>query len=393
MKSQYRIKLTTLTPICIGDGKTINSVTDYISDRNKVHYLNKQNIAERLAGDDELMDRYMSEIISNMNNNRTEFDLKNFLEKVLKLSLQDYALYSIERKSQANVSKSPYILGGKPQKQRKNEINTIIKNPDRNPYIPGSTLKGAIKTAFLYEWLLDKNNGWCKRYFQNMNNEKIEEALKEELEAEFDSYQLGIHDSNMFDFGKDCKVIENKRFSIKTGTLTIPQSWECISENKTCETQIWEMRKDDKIYSWEDICRVVNRYTQHQNIREIELLENISENGNIKYKDERIKDSLIKFYEEMDAEIEDNPNCIFMRIGSGKGYFYNSVALALYDADDSSDKDDFLKLLKKSGYGKIYDRKIKRMKEYDLKPYEFPITRFIELSDDKPLGWVKLELK
>jgi CRISPR-associated RAMP protein, csm5 family len=374
MKSQYRIKLTTLTPVCIGDGKTINPVTDYISDRNKVHYLNKQNIAERLAGDDEMMDRYMSEIISNMNNNRTEFDLKNFLEKVLKLSLQDYALYSIEGKNTK-------------------ELNTIIKNPDRNPYIPGSTLKGAIKTAFLYEWLLDKNNGWCKRYFQNMNNKDVERELKKELEAEFDSYQLGIHDSSMFDFEKNCKIIENKRFSIKTGTLTIPQSWECISENKTCETQIWEMRKGDKTYSWEDICRVVNRYTQNQNIREIELLEDISENGNIKYKDERIKDSLIEFYETMDDEIEKNPDCLFMRIGSGKGYFYNSVAQALYLADSSDDKDDFLKFLKKSGYGKIYDRKIKRMKEYNLSPDEFPITRFIELSDNQPLGWVKLELK
>lgn len=376
MKSQYRIKLTTLTPICIGDGKTINPVTDYIYDRNRnqVHYLNKEKIAERLAGDDELMDRYMSGIISNMNNNRTEFDLKDFLEKVLKLSLHDYALYSIEGKNTK-------------------ELNTIIKNPDISPYIPGSTLKGAIKTAFLYDWLLDKNNGWRKRYLQNIDNKEVEPRLRKELETELDSYQLRVHDSSMFDFEKNCKIIENKRISIKTGALTIPQSWECISENKTCETQIWEMRKGDKIYSWEDICRVVNRYTQHQNIREIELLENINENGNIKYKDKRIKDSLIKFYEEMDAEIEDNPNCIFMRIGSGKGYFYNSIALALYDADDSSDKDDFLKLLKKSGYGKIYDRKIKRMKEYDLKPYEFPITRFIELSDNQPLGWVKLELK
>ena len=125
MKSQYRIKLTTLTPVCIGDGKTINPVTDYISDRNKVHYLNKQNIAERLAGDDEMMDRYMSEIISNMNNNRTEFDLKYFLEKVLRLSQYDYTLCSVERKSKTNTSRSPYISGGKPQKQ--------IKNPDRNP--------------------------------------------------------------------------------------------------------------------------------------------------------------------------------------------------------------------------------------------------------------------
>ena len=202
MKSQYRIKLTTLTPVCIGDGKTINPVTDYISDRNQVHYLNKQNIAERLAGDDELMDRYMSEIISNMNNNRTEFDLKNFLEKVLKLSLHDYALYSIERKSQANVSKSPDISGGKSQKQRKNEINTIIKNPDRSPYIPGSTLKGAIKTAFLYEWLLDKNNGWCKKYLQNISNKEVETRLRKELETELDSYQLRVHDSSMFDFEK-----------------------------------------------------------------------------------------------------------------------------------------------------------------------------------------------
>ncbi|MBB1542105.1 MAG: hypothetical protein HG457_004360 [Flavobacteriaceae bacterium] len=120
MKSQYRIKLTTLTPVCIGDGNKINSITDYIYDRNRIYYLNKEKIAERLAGDDEMMDRYMSGIISNMNNNnRTEFDLKDFLEKVLKLSLHDYALYSVEGKSQTNISRSPYISGDKSQKQKK----------------------------------------------------------------------------------------------------------------------------------------------------------------------------------------------------------------------------------------------------------------------------------
>lgn len=56
MKSQYRIKLTTLTPVCIGDGNKINSITDCIYDRNRVYYLNKQKIAERLAGNEELME-------------------------------------------------------------------------------------------------------------------------------------------------------------------------------------------------------------------------------------------------------------------------------------------------------------------------------------------------
>ncbi len=385
MKSQYRIKLTTLTPVCIGDGNKINSITDCIYDRNRVYYLNKQKIAERLAGNEELMDRYMSGIVSNMNNNRTEFDLKYFLEKVLRLSQYDYTLYSIERKSKTNTS--PYISGGKPQKQRKIEINTIIKNPDRNPYIPGTTLKGAIKTAFLYDWLLDKNNEWCKKYLQNMNNEEIEKALKEELEAEFDSYQLGIHDSSMFDFEKKCKIIENKRLSIKTLKTEIPQSWECILEDKACETQIWDVRKDNKTYSWEDICRVVNRYTIKQNDREKQLLEEASENSNIKYEDEDMKYHLIEFYEDMKAEIKNNPDCLFMRIGSGKGYFYNSVALALYDADDSRDKRNFKQLLEKSDYDK------KGKKKSNLNPDEFPITRVIELSDNKPLGWVKLELK
>ena len=387
MKSQYRIKLTTLTPVCIGDGNKINSITDCIYDRNRVYYLNKQKIAERLAGNEELMDRYMSGIVSNMNNNRTEFDLKYFLEKVLRLSQYDYTLYSIERKSKTNTSRSPYISGGKPQKQRKIEINTIIKNPDRNPYIPGTTLKGAIKTAFLYDWLLDKNNEWCKKYLQNMNNEEIEKALKEELEAEFDSYQLGIHDSSMFDFEKKCKIIENKRLSIKTLKTEILQSWECILEDKTCETQIWDVRKDNKTYSWEDICRVVNRYTIKQNDREKQLLEEASENSNIKYEDEDMKYHLIEFYEDMKAEIKNNPDCLFMRIGSGKGYFYNSVALALYDADDSRDKRNFKRLLEKSDYDK------KGKKKSNLNPDEFPITRFIELSDNQPLGWVKLELK
>lgn len=220
-----------------------------------------------------------------------------------------------------------------------------------------------------------------------MNNEEIEKALKEELEAEFDSYQLGIHDSSMFDFEKKCKIIENKRLSIKTLKTEILQSWECILEDKTCETQIWDVRKDNKTYSWEDICRVVNRYTIKQNDREKQLLEEASENSNIKYEDEDMKYHLIEFYEDMKAEIKNNPDCLFMRIGSGKGYFYNSVALALYDADDSRDKRNFKQLLEKSDYDK------KGKKKSNLNPDEFPITRFIELSDNQPLGWVKLELK
>ena len=106
--------------------------------------------------------------------------------------------------------------------------------------------------------------------------------------------------------------------------------------------------------------------------------------------DDGIYFSLEDFYEDVEKKTESS-TIAYLRLGTGKGFYFNSVALALYDADMTDGKEKFLKFLKANGYGKVYNPQNRRVELYDLKPDKFPITRFVEISDTKPLGWVQLE--
>lgn len=324
----------------------MSPIADYIYDNKQIHYLNKAKIEEVLAQDSDLMDKYIQGIVYGMDNNKTNFPLKEFLENSLKLSPNEYILHSVD----ANISSAK-------------ELNAIIKNAsDNRPYIPGSSLKGAIKTAFLYDWLKKENNHWCKDFLNN----QWDKDLKKELDNQLKSYELSVRDSNALPIGK---VIENKRLNLKTGSKGIPSIWESIDANQSCYTQI----ENAKNISWQETCKIINAYSQDQSAVELDLLEDLGENI-----DYNTYDDIFNFCDSLYEEIKNATDTAYLRLGNGKGFFFNSVGLALYDAD-GDDKQKFLKHLKKE-YKKVKN------------PDEFPITRVIDVSENTPLGWVKLEL-
>lgn len=345
---KHRIKITTLSPVCIGSGQKLSPIADYIYDNKQIHYLNKAKIEEVLAQDSNLMDKYIQGIVYGIDNNKTNFPLKKFLENNLKLSPNEYILHSVD----TNINSAK-------------ELNAIIKNASDNcPYIPGSSLKGAIKTAFLYDWLKKEENPW-KSIIKNVGE------YKTELEKQFDKYNLSIHDSNAF--SSTNKVIETKRFNLYNGKEKISTLWECIAENQTSETEIWNIDMN-----WVEFCKIINTYSYHQSLRELDILEKFEENHSISYE---IFEPLHDFCENLiDNEIDKATNTAYLRIGNGKGYYFNSIGEALYNADDSNNKGKFLKFLNEQGYKKISNAD------------EFPHTSTIEFSENKPLGWIKLEL-
>ena len=44
MAKQYQVKITTLTPVCIGDGQRLSPFSDYKLKRDKLIYLNQEVI-------------------------------------------------------------------------------------------------------------------------------------------------------------------------------------------------------------------------------------------------------------------------------------------------------------------------------------------------------------
>ena len=375
-ESAYRI--TTLTPVSIGDGNTLSAFADYVLEKGKIHYINQQIIRDKMGKNPELIDFYVEGMIRGKSNTTNTFDLKNFIFNRLKLTLQQAASHSIEAK---NVS-------------GKKEFYTVVKNAGQSPYIPGSTLKGAIKTALLYDWLIDAKNDWCENYLENLNNKEERGRLEAQLMAEFDKFELGVSDSSLLEFDT-LQAIDIKRLHIKKGSLDIPQTREAIKENIACECEIRNVRKliaekaDGtkvyKNYSWRELCKIINKFSDNSCNIEWEIMERFEKKLDNKY-----YKHLENFYRTIQKRTE-SLTTAYLRLGTGKGFYFNSIALALYDRDGTENKGQFLKFLKTCGYGKVYNTKQRQVEEYDLNPDEFPITRFVEITETKPLGWIQLE--
>ena len=375
-ESAYRI--TTLTPVSIGDGNTLSAFADYVLEKGKIHYINQQIIRDKMGKNPELIDFYVEGMIRGKSNTTNTFDLKNFIFNRLKLTLQQAASHSIEAK---NVS-------------GKKEFYTVVKNAGQSPYIPGSTIKGAIKTALLYDWLIDANNDLCENYLENLKNKEERGRLEAQLMTEFDKFELGVSDSSLLDFDM-LQAIDIKRLHIKKGSLNIPQTREAVKENIACECEIRNVRKliaekaagtkVYKNYSWRELCKIINKFSDNSCNIEWEIMERFEKKLDNKY-----YKHLENFYRTIQKRTE-SLTTAYLRLGTGKGFYFNSIALALYDRDGTENKGQFLKFLKTCGYGKVYNTKQRQVEEYDLNPDEFPITRFVEITETKPLGWIQLE--
>jgi CRISPR-associated protein Csm5 len=114
MKTQYEITL--LSPVHIGSGDKLSKNIDYFSDETGTYLVDSDKFFETLtpAQIDELTNS--RDIIEFMERNR--INKKDFVKK--KIS---------------------------PQQVAASEINQCIKSSFENPYIPGSSLKGALRTV------------------------------------------------------------------------------------------------------------------------------------------------------------------------------------------------------------------------------------------------------
>ncbi len=387
---QYRIKITAITPVCIGDGQKLSPFSDYKLKDGKLIYLNQETIKQVLKTRPNLIEDFVKGIISGMDNTGSKFDIERFFYNYAKIDLASITLKTIDSTAVPKGNKNLY---------------TIIKNAGVHPYIPGSSLKGAIKTALLYIWLQDKNNHWCKDYLKlydknsTGNLSKKEEDnlpdgkkdLEEELNNKLNSFEFAVSDSDLFP-EDSIKAIDTKRLQLKEGKFTIPQTWEAIKENSSATLSISSIKMGkDELLNWTQIYKVINLFSQNSNDIEWEIFDNCCGENN-KFDDD-IYNSLFSFYNSIEKNINnaDATTC-YLRLGSGKGYYFNSIGLALYNADETEDKKLFVNFLRNNGFGKIFNKTNKQWEKFDLQSDEFPLTRVLDFKTSNPLGWVKLEL-
>lgn len=344
-----KLELEVLTAVNIGSGDVLSQFSDYVYDNGFVYYLDHDRLLQELATKpncDEMIDQFVM-IVQNQakGNTQDRFKLKSFLEG----NGLDYKKYALRK-----IPVSEEI---------KEQIQLHIKSGNQ-PYIPGSSLKGAIRTALISHFFsAEKNLKDGKGYIgEDIFGKYGDDVLK----------HLLVSDTMPFP-EDELRIAIFYKINLKTKKTDIPVIKEVIKRGSVSSFSIKTNAKNGEIRekfpflvegNEETLLGIINNYTQ-KNI-EIELNHLQHNHG------EETKD-LEEFYScLLQAVTQADPaNEAYFRIGSGKTYYDNTIAQKF--------SDDFLHQVIKHNYKKAA-------------PNFFPKTRMVIIDGSSKIvpGWVKI---
>ena len=389
------LSLRTLTPLSIGSdkGEVLSPYADFIfsDDGKKLRYLNLSKIEEAVS-QQQKMDEYVRGIQSGMDNNRSDFNLYRFVTGSLKLELDD-------------VTRRAVPQHGLRPGDRRNVVPTV-KNAHQ-PYLPGSSLKGALRTALLYDWLVNTKVGEIalneavalleKMAKMEDFKKREKEALAEQVFTE-ESLMGWPTDEKKSPWGPDARflhvsdskplspdalaVYALRRIRLKPGLgkSAIPQVLEAIPPGQylRCSLSIdpWLREKaENKPLDYlvdgdfKAIFANLGAFSRDCIANELYELRDATTRDF-----EKEVDGLVDFYEKLQRRAE--AGAVFLRLGFGKTANDNSLTLAL--ANGLQDQTAFHQF-------RAHFHKLKR--ENDL----FPITRTVT-PEGEPMGWVEVSM-
>lgn len=368
-----KCNIKVLSPVHIGSGERYTA-SEYVNSKAKtkkgtvLKTINRIDISKYfLSLDDNKKDDFLSNL------SETNFNLKSF----------DSKIPNIYRKYQA-INKSKNEIG------IKQEINEAIKTLNEL-YIPGSSLKGAIKSAVLYNALDDemieeisrnvinhKGRVDNKKYTNFMNNIFTSDKKYPAPQRDIMKF-LQVSDSTtiktptvydvatvMASYNKGNNEFYSRNKRTHEPTLSF---LETIAKNKKLSFNInnnydYEVFKrlglDDKkhLIDLDNIKKSIFIFSKNLIDYELEFADNY----NISY--------LLKFYKNIKKmNTLDTP---VLRVGAGSGFLSTTVGLKIKEYDKS-----LFDNIRDGTRGKTYD-------------YSFPKSRKITMTGGNPLGWIQL---
>lgn len=377
MKCNIKVR----SPVHIGSGEKYTA-SEYVKSKAKTKKGKILNIIKRmdvsnyfLSLDDERKDEFLRDL-SNPN-----FNLKDFDKKIP----NTYMKYRAINKSKKEIAPTQ-------------EITEAIKTLNEL-YIPGSSIKGAIKSAILYRQLDDemilnisrnviRNNGRVDNRAYSSFMDSIFTSKKVHMRARVQPAQkdimkfLQVSDSDsiksptvydvatvMASFRHGHNEFYTRNRNTREPTLSF---LETISRGNNLSFEIqnhydYEVFKklglDDKkhLIDLENIKKSVFLFSKALISNEIEFAEDYS------------IDYLYRFYSKLEKENSiDSP---LLKIGAGSGFLATTVGLKIKNYDFN-----LFEKIRDGTRGKTYD-------------YEFPKSRKITQVGGMPLGWVQLNFK
>lgn len=271
----YKIKLNTIGPVFVGNGKELMKKEYVLNKRErKVTIIDQRKFFNYLM-DTNRLDKYEQYILKGKS-------LKNWLddEKVSKSDLRSFTAYE-------------YDCGGVADLNQMKNILTFMKSPYGNPYIPGSSLKGAIRTALLgadimlnpskYNHTVDyfKND-----FMHNQNKRDVERNIKNaEIKCfctknKSDKNQvvndimngLRISDSDELSLD-DLTLCQKIDINTKGGEGDLPILRECLKPGTQIEFDM-SIDTDECYLTIEDIMNSINVFLKGYNTLFLEKFKN-----------------------------------------------------------------------------------------------------------------------
>lgn len=371
-----RMIIEPISPVFIGSGEKVGKFETLVAG-NKTYILN----FDKLMENDKFVESFVEKMDEILNPSTKDGALKEIFDK-LKMNIGDYSHTSFPTICDKN---------GKPKTL---QISRFVHTAGRF-YIPGSSIKGAIRTA-----LIKANEAFAKRFENVLNTPNISKSEVNEIEDKvFGSAQLSpfkaliISDSSFIDKNyikfKKVEVIHLER--PKQG---IPQFFEVwLPEQRKTGSNKVESRitfKADvlsKLLNQNGAMKEAINYLMQVFESEENFIKTMKEAARIliEMEKQKINDSnyqqkseLLNFYNILSKINSETKNGFVLRVGGHSG-FYSKTA---YRGFLQPKQVKVLKIL--FGYKKV-------------KENNFPVTtRIVRLSESPkdilPVGWIKVEL-
>lgn len=371
----YKMKLTTLSPVFIGNGEELNqgqyifdntTMTAKILDENKfANFLNKNN----------LIDEYSNALIQYGG----KINLKRWLEE--KRIPLNSPIFS------KTIPCKYLTVRNKSKKQTSsNNIKPFMKNPNGLAYIPGSSIKGAIRTAFC-SYLTYKYKDNFQREWQDLKQGLLEKRTNRNLinqiakRIEKKCFNLIKYDDEKADRGdifstliigdsneiptSNLYITTRLDWAIQKNTPTpMPMNIEVIDSNVNITFNLSIDTNSGTYFSIEKIKKVLDFYTKQQIDNKI-----YEQNNKYLYSPDKLSEDII-------------PNIC---IGGMTGYFSKNIVYSLAPTKREAInvlREYFANSFQKGGH-----------KEYDIEIAPHTIKAVNDNGDIIPIGWCNLAVE
>lgn len=177
----YQVTMTVMSPLFIGSGEQVlKKEYLYIPHENKVLMLDVRKLAAYLDRK-KLLDRYQDFLLDENSRNCYNFFRDNGIGRQ---EYRHFLDYTIDGAGEAIT------------KENLREIKLFVKDVQGKPYIPGSSLKGALRTAILTKMLLEDNRidrqALAQEWLKTVQASSNANALKRSMPGGTDAWESAM---------------------------------------------------------------------------------------------------------------------------------------------------------------------------------------------------------